>query len=73
MLDLRSTFTAFVFSFSFAACGSVMSFWDDVNEPGDDVALETCRNRGRAALDGGSSGYRAYDIYEECTYEAGLR
>ena len=55
------------------ACGDKMRGFDDVNDPSDDRALRDCRYQGRAALDGGSSAHRAYDVYETCTRDAGLR
>lgn len=70
---LVATFFSLAVCQSALACGSAFRFWDDINEPRDDVALEDCRNRGREARDAGSSPYRAFDIYEECTREAGLR
>ncbi len=65
----------------FVAAGQVLGFGcantlknvDELSNPADDGALKRCRNLGRAALDAGSSNYRAFDVYEECTREAGLR
>lgn len=54
-------------------CGGAIRFYDDVNRPQDDVDLERCRNVMREVRDAGASEYHAYDVYYECTQEAGLR
>ena len=54
-------------------CAAIMSLFDDVNQPEDDVKLKKCRDEGRAAADAGSSPHRAYDIYTECKKDAGLK
>lgn len=54
-------------------CGPLMREIDSVNEPSDDVALKDCRQRAREAKEAGASKYRAYNVYEDCTIEAGIR
>lgn len=57
---------------SASGCGSALRAFDEVNDPADDKALRDCRNAGRAALEAGASNYRAFDVYDDCTKEAGF-
>lgn len=54
------------------ACVDALKLHDELNNPADDKALLECRGRGRAAVEAGVDKYRAFDIYDECTREAGF-
>ncbi len=60
-------------AYSVVGCASALKALDEYDSPQDGADLKRCRNAGRAELDAGSSKYRAYDVYEACTREAGLR
>jgi hypothetical protein len=56
-----------------SACSGALRTIDDLNQPSDDWWLKFCREQGRVdkALHDDAGG--AYQIYVDCTKDAGLR
>lgn len=57
-------------------CSALLHNIDDVNEPKDDVSLARCRKEARDKLYVGATQEEkeaAYELYVECTKDAGLR
>lgn len=54
------------------ACRSFLHTFDEVNDPSDDKALHDCRKAGRAAREAGATPQQAFDVYDDCTKDAGF-
>jgi len=54
-------------------CASALKALDEYDSPQDNADLKRCRNEGRAAKEAGADKFQAFDAYEACTRDAGLR